>query len=342
MSLRVLLGTYANAGGAGLRTLTFQDGTWTAGDISPDVRNASFGTRSQRHDLYYFVDEQADGAVGVYRASDGGWQTIATVPTWGAEPCYVALDPKEELLAVANYGSGSAAVFRIDPQSGVPTDPPIVLADSGHGRNGDRQEGPHVHCTCFSPEGRWLYVVDLGTDQITSYEVSTDGSLGAREVAYRAPEGSGPRHLVFHPTQPLAILLSELASTLTILRVEGGTLRPVVTVSTLPPDFHGESLGGHLSLNAAGDRVYVTNRGHDSIATFGWDGGETLSLFQHLPSGGNSPRSFVLLEAERQMLVAHEQSGDVTAFDILPGGTLAGRGGGLTLPGAVFLLVAAT
>ena len=120
MSLRVLLGTYANAGGAGLRMLTFQDGTWTAGDTFPDARNASFGTRSQRHDLYYFVDEQADGAVGVYRASDGGWQTIATVPARGAEPCYVALDPKEELLAVANYGSGSAAVFRIDPHPACP------------------------------------------------------------------------------------------------------------------------------------------------------------------------------------------------------------------------------
>ncbi|WP_404829620.1 beta-propeller fold lactonase family protein [Sphingomonas aliaeris] len=83
-----------------------------------------------------------------------------------------------------------------------------------------------------------------------------------------------------------------------------------------------------MSLNAAGDRVYVTNRGHDSIATFRWDGGETLGLLQHLPSGGVSPRSVVLLEAERQMLVAHEQSGDVTAFDVLPGGTLAGRGGG--------------
>ena len=342
MSLRVLLGTYANAGGAGLQMLTFTDGAWTAGDTFPDVRNASFGTRSQRHDLYYFVDEQAEGAVGVYRASDDGWQTVASVPTWGAEPCYVALDPNEELLAVANYGSGSAAVFRIDPQSGVPLDPPIVLADSGHGRNGDRQEGPHVHCTCFSPDGRWLYVVDLGTDKITSYEVGPDGALGARDVAYRAPDGSGPRHLVFHPTRPLALLLSELASTLTILRVEGGMLRPVGTVSTLPPDFHGGSLGGHLSLNVAGDRVYVTNRGHDSIAIFRWEGGEALDLLQHVPSGGASPRSFVLLEAEHQMLVAHEQSGDVTAFDILPDGMLAGRGGGLKIQGAVFLLVAET
>ena len=119
-------------------------------------------------------------------------------------------------------------------------------------------------------------------------------------------------------------------------------LRPVGTVSTLPPDFHGGSLGGHLSLNVAGDRVYVTNRGHDSIAIFRWEGGEALDLLQHVPSGGASPRSFVLLEAEHQMLVAHEQSGDVTAFDILPDGMLAGRGGGLKIQGAVFLLVAET
>ena len=342
MTTRLFVGTYAHGGGAGLHALELaDDGTWSTGAASPVVRNASFGTYSSRHDLYYFVDEQSGGAVGAFRDAPDGWQQLARAATLGEEPCYVALDPSETLLAVANYGSGSVAVYRLDAD-GLPVAPPVLLQNTGHGANFDRQDGPHAHCACFGPDGTWLYVADLGTDAVLAFPVDpATGTLGARKLAFAAPAGSGPRHLVFHPDGDVAILLSELASTLTVFDVAGGDLRVRETVSTLPHGFSGTSLGGHLSLDAAGDRVYVTNRGHDSVAVFALDAAGGLALLQHLPSGGASPRSFVVLEAERQLVLANEQACTITAFDLAADGMLTRNPTDLAIPGAVFLLVAA-
>jgi 6-phosphogluconolactonase len=342
MNVRLHAGTYARNGGGGLHYLESSGrSNWSIRDTFPGAQNASFGTHSSRHDVYYFIDEQAEGALGAYRKTSSGWEQLARVRTLGAEPCYVTLDADQSSLAVANYGSGSAAVFRLDEGTGIPLEPPIVLQNAGSGPDQDRQDGPHAHCTCFSRDKRWLFVVDLGTDEVLAYAFDpADSSLGERKTAFSAPPGSGPRHLVYHPILPLALLVSELDSTLTVLQCTHGRLLARQTVSALPASFVDESLAGHLSVNAAGDRVYVTNRGHDSIAVFAWDEAGVLELLQHVPSGGASPRSFVLLEAERQLLIANEEEGNITTFALEPDGTLSQLVNPIPLPGAVFLMVA--
>lgn len=321
----IFVGTYAESGGPGLQRLGFHaTHGWACEDAFPSARNASFAAYSARHDLHYLVDEHRTGTVGVFRETIDGWREVGRVATAGADPCYVVLDAEEGRLAVANYGSGSIAMFRLDPATGLPCDDPDVRANTGCGPVEDRQEGPHAHCVRFGPDGQWLFHVDLGTDEILAYPLDpTTGRLGERHLAYAAPAGSGPRHLVFHPTLPLAILASELASTLTLLRVEGGSLTAIHAISTLPDGFEGTSIAGHLSLDRSGARIYVTNRGHDSVAVFDWSDGHIPYLLQHVPSGGASPRAFVLLDAERLLVLANEEGDTVTVFDVRDDGTLA-------------------
>lgn len=315
------IGTYSEAGGAGLYPLRLRPGGWSLGEAYPAAPNASYGAYSHRHDLHYLLDEGPNGAVGVFRRDAGGWRSLARVPTHGAEPCYIALNPHENSLAVANYGSGSVALFQLDTRSGVPGDPPELRENAGRGPVADRQEGPHAHCAVFATDRKWLYQTDLGTDEVLAFALDADGHrLGECQLAFQAPAGSGPRHLVFHPHKPCALLVSELASTLTVLGVGEGVLTARQSVSTLPPKFDGNSLGGHLAINADGDRVYVTNRGHDSIAIFALDDSGDVSLLGHVPSGGASPR-FLLLDPQERMLVANEEGNNVTIFNIATGGT---------------------
>src|ERR1700712_2630913 len=92
--LRLHVGTYSKAGGLGLTTVS--SGTnWEVERAYDGARNASFGTYSARFGLHYFVDEQADGAIGAYRDGSSGWEQMALLPTQGAEPCYVALNGHE-------------------------------------------------------------------------------------------------------------------------------------------------------------------------------------------------------------------------------------------------------
>jgi 6-phosphogluconolactonase (cycloisomerase 2 family) len=339
----IWIGTYDGGGGEGVYPL---DRTtperWTIGEPYRDAPNASFGTYSPRFDLHYLVDERAEGAIGVYRRDSVGWVQLAQVAAGGAAPCHIALDRTETNIAVANYASGSIALHRLDPTTGLPVAAPVLHTNTGHGPNTDRQQSPHAHWVGFSLDNRWLYATDLGTDAVLAFAFDADrGTLGAPMIACAAPPGSGPRHLLIHPRRPRsAYLACELTNTLVALEVDGATLRHRTTISTLPADWHGESIVAHIAVDAAGDRLYISNRGHDSIAVFTLDAKGDPTLLQHVASGGASPRFFLLLEDERQMIVAHERDHRVTALAIMPDGALAPTGIAVHVPGAAFAFAA--
>lgn len=320
MTTRLYVGSYGERGLHRLNLAT--DGTLAIGPSSGIAANASYGALSSTHGLLYLVDEREDGAIGVFRPIDDGWERLAEVPTHGALPCFLSLSPDERTLAVANYGDGSCTAIALDPDSGLPAQRGTVRRNQGHGPVADRQDGPHAHCAVFSKDGRWLYQTDLGTDEIRAFRVDAErGTLGEGATAWRAKPGSGPRHVVLHPAEPLAFLVSELASTLTVLEVAEGRFLERETVSTLPADFEGESLGGHLAFDSTTSRLFVTNRGHDSIAAFACDDGG-LRLLGHSPAGGKSPRFVLILEPDGVMLVANEEGGGVTAFHVRDDGML--------------------
>ncbi|WP_052730490.1 lactonase family protein [Sphingomonas sp. SRS2] len=335
-ALRLHVGTYAHAGGKGLYPLDYDgSGGWELGQPYRSASNASFGAFSPHHDCYYLVDEQEDGALGSHKNGSGGWKALASVTTGGAAPCYVALENGGKRVAVANYESGSIALFSIDPATGAALGDPLLHQHHGSGPNPDRQRGPHAHCVQFSSDGRWLYHVDLGTDQILAFPTGADASLADPHIAYAAPPGSGPRHLLLGP-EGRAFLVSELASTLTVLAEENGVFRERHRLSTLPSRHEGQNLGGHIAMNSTGNRVYVSNRGHDSIAVFDLTD-DRPTLIHHIPSGGASPRFFLLIEEHRRLAIANEEAGNVVIV-ALKGDAAPTHEATIAIPGAAFIL----
>ncbi|MBB3911947.1 lactonase family protein [Sphingomonas desiccabilis] len=339
-SRRVLAGTYVQEGGAGFVPLeAAPGGGWSAGRALPEIANASFGVQSGGTGVRYLVDEQAEGALGIYGRD---FRRMARVSTLGADPCHVALSPDGRALAVANYSSGSVALWKLDPTTGLPIDEAARIVHGGSGPDRERQAGAHAHWVGFVPGQPLLHAVDLGADAVFAHHLDPQsGALARTTVAYRAEPGSGPRHLARHPRLPVAYLVAELANTVTILGAEGdGSFRRRGVVSTLPAGFAGSSAAGHIALNRKGDRLYVSNRGHNSIAVFavGTDGG--LTLLQHVACGGNWPRMFLLLEERGEMLVANQRSGTVASLRIGSDGMLrAATSHGVPVPGVAYLTV---
>ena len=341
---RLWVGTYAGGGGEGVYPLhrDADAAEWATHAADGVAQNCSFGVHAARTGLHYLVDEHG-GTVGVFRYGGDasvGWDCLARIPTGGAAPCHIALDRSESWVAVANYAGGSIMLQRLDPETGLPLGAPILRANAGSGPNPDRQEAPHAHWVGFSADNRWLYATDLGTDEVLAFAFDAgDGTLGPPVVAFDAPAGSGPRHLLLHPKRPgLAYLACELTSELILLDVSGSAFVPRMRLSTLPADAAAGSIVAHIAANAAGDRVYVSNRGDDSIAVFALDDHGEPRLLQHVGSGGASPRFFLLLEDETQMIVAHERDHRVTRLDIRPDGTLLPADTGIVVPGAAFIL----
>jgi 6-phosphogluconolactonase len=318
--LVIYIGTYAASGGAGIVPLTIApDGALQPGEPYSSALNASFSAGPAQSGLLYLVDEEA-GMIGVHRRDAGQWHERARVPSGGSAPCYLSLDREERLLAVANYDSGHVALFDLDGD-GLPQEPPGLFRAPGQGPVADRQEGPHAHCVRFAPENNALYAVDLGADRIMRLALE-NGRPSESSLAWAAPPGSGPRHLLFHPRLPLAVLLSELASTLTLLALrDDGTLSTIEVVPTVPAAFNGENLGGHLELDPSGSRIYVSNRGHNSVVLFHLEpddrSGWRIQAVCHVPSGGDHPRHFRLIDSPDLgplLVVAHEQDGRVVVF----------------------------
>ncbi len=326
-SADLLIGTYAHLGGRGACPLHLRDGTWTLGDPLPAIADASWGVR-MADGGYLFVGERDEGEV---LRTDAALTVTNRFASGGAAPCHLAMAPDGCRCAVANYGDGRVAL--LDPDTGRRID----HASDGHGPNAQRQEGPHAHWVGFDPDRGRLHSIDLGSDAIRALALDGD-SFGDAATVYLAPAGSGPRHLAWHRWLSVAYLISELAATLTILDRTGETWRARAILPTLPPGVDADTLGGAIALNAAGDRLYVTNRGHDSIVAFAVDADGDLSYLDHCPSGGASPRFLLPLEDIAALVVANEEGGNIGIVSLDPHGGFSGEMRTIAIPGAVFAI----
>ena len=304
-AVSLFVGTY----GRGIVPLVYRpsDDRLEAGTAVPSAGNASYGVFDPERNLHYIVDEQDKGTVGVWRQAGHEWHCLLVVPSGGEAPCFVSLDADRRRMAVANYKSGHVAIYPLDGH-GLPIGEAVRHAHTGNGPNAERQDGPHAHCARF--HRGWLYQTDLGTDDVLAYDPE-----GGANVAFRLPTGQGPRHIVFHPRLPVAYVITELGSRIFALTLEAdGQFSQRQVVSTLPDGAAPGSLGGHLALNRAGNRLYASNRGHDSIAVFAVGDDGALALMQVAPAHGRSPRFFRLLEDHGRVLVAHQNGNSVVCL----------------------------
>jgi 6-phosphogluconolactonase len=343
MAARAALGDlvyYVGSMGAGATTLSYSPAydKWTLGKADPSVPNASFGVYSPKLKRHYIVNEQDAGTIGVYQSnSSGKFSKKGEVSSQGKSPCYVSLDATESYLAVANYGSGNIAVYPLD-KSGMPGTP-VVKQNSGTGKDPERQEGPHAHWVKWSPDGKFIYSVDLGTDELIAWPFdAATGAVGDKIVAFKCEAGYGPRHFLIHPSGQVAYLLGELANAVVTLRPNGdGTFIGTQWTSTLPEGFTDHSQAAHIALNREGNLLYVSNRGHNSIVTWYLDGTGRLGASAFTPCGGDWPRFFTMVPGLDRIVIANQKSGDLNIVRLHSDGTLGDSVLKLTVPAPVFV-----
>jgi 6-phosphogluconolactonase len=288
--------------------------------------NPSFLTIHPNGRVLYAVNEvdtqngRSTGGVSAFAiASDTGALTrLNEQPSEGAAPCYVSVDRTGRVVFVANYNGGSVALLPIETDGSLAR-AAHVEKHTGSGPNAERQEAAHAHCIVADPSNRFVLAADLGADRVFVYRLDLEGKslrhVEGGDAVMRS--GAGPRHIAFHPTLALVFVANELDSTVATLRfdAERGALSLLDAGSTLPAGWTGTNYPADIHIAPSGRTLYVSNRGHNSIAVFSVaEKTGALALEQVVSTDGDWPRNFTLDPTGRWLLVANQRSDSIVLF----------------------------
>jgi len=279
-------------------------------------------------------------------AKSGKLTLLNQIPALGEDPCYLSFDKTGKYVLVANYSSGTIAVFPIlaDGQLGEHT---ALIKDQGvMGPNKERQEAPHAHWIGVTPGNLFVFVADLGLDEIMMYRFDeSKGSLVPHQPAFAMLDpGAGPRHIAIHPSGRFVYVVNELKSTVAVFSSAAQKKnQPYLVlkqhISLLPKNFSGRNDAAEIAVHRNGKFLYASNRGHDSITVFTIDETKgTLTFVARVPTGGKEPRHFAIDPTGKYLLAENQLSNNIVVFKIDPAtGALTPTGQVVEVPSPVDL-----
>lgn len=320
----LLVGTYTSGRSTGIHVYDFnkKDGSVKIAD-SVRTSNPSYLAVAPNQKFVYAVSETQRGNFsGKIRSfsfdpENGKLKYINEEPSVGDNPCYVIVDNTGNWVICANYTSGTLAVLPIkkDGSLGAAVS---TSQHTGHGTNPKRQEGPHVHSTVLSPDNKYLFVQDLGLDKIIIYSFNERTGAIARKDSVKLRDGSGPRHLIFHPNKKWAYLVQEMGGTATAFDYQNGKLKVIQTISNLPPNFNQYFTSADVHVSNDGRFLYTSTRDSANIITIYSINQKTgkLTVVGRQSVLGKTPRNFNLDPDGNYLLVANQNSDNVVIFKI--------------------------
>jgi 6-phosphogluconolactonase len=313
-----------------------------------------FGAAMTMHaDTFVYVSMAPEKKIQIYRLDpkDGKLTPTGALDVEGS-PGALCVDPDKKFLFASLRTIDSLASYAIDPATGKLKHINTVLREKGgnaayvnyhaghralysasymagnwskHEVTDDGQIAKQprymlktrktAHAVVFSPDGQWFFVPHVESNEIQQFRRETDGFVLVEEAKGGSAK-AGPRHLAFHPTLPMAYSSDESGSSVTAYSFNKATgLRPVQTLSTLPAGFKGQNTTAEVKVHPNGKFVWVSNRGHESLAGFAIDAKGSLTAIGQTPTE-KTPRSFEIEPDGRWMFGAGEGSGKLAVFSV--------------------------
>lgn len=319
---------------------------WTEGKGAV-VLNPSYLTVTPQSGRLYAVIEtmtyegQSGGAVAAFDLEGGELRLLGIRHTCGTLPCHLLVDEKRGYVYTANYMSGSVSMFRLESDGSI-GEMCDFKQHEGRGQDDFRQEGPHVHFVGLAGDDKGIWCVDLGLDRIKYYEVDEVHSrlIAREELDLVLPAGSGPRHFVRdHIRSDIMYVVCELTSEVIMISCDKKGGRIVQRISTLPREAPASTCAA-VHISEDGRFLYVSNRGHDSIAVFKLDMiSRELELVEIVKTSGRNPRDFTLWNSS--IFIANQSSNGIMIFNVdLESGRISDSGHKIQCPEPVCVVIA--
>ncbi|MFD0939256.1 lactonase family protein [Pedobacter boryungensis] len=318
----LLIGTYTNKGNSeGIYVYSYNGLTAETSlkSIAKNVVNPSYLAVSGNKKFVYSVNEDGkNSAVSAFsfNSQSGDLSFLNKKSSEGADPCYIAIDDKNVILA--NYSGGTISVFGRNADGSL-SDAKQIIQHTGRSIDPKkRQESAHVHQVQFTPDHKYLISNDLGEDliYIYNYNAASIDKILTIKIVIKTNAGTGPRHLVFSPNGKFAYLAHEFNGNITAFSYANGNLKKLHEIATVPKDFTGKIDGADIHISPDGKFLYETNRGDaNTIAVFSILPTGILKFIERVSTLGKGPRNFAIDPSGNHVLVAHQYTNDVVIFN---------------------------
>ncbi len=320
----VYIGTYTGPKSRGIyrAELDLATGRLTEPVLAAQAENCSFLNIDPSRGRLYAVNEEGQQRGGVLAyAIDGPTGKLTRLgdpAVCGSGPCHLVVDRSGKCVLVASYGTGTVAALAIHGDGSLANATRVIQHEDA---GSPKPRSPHAHSMNVDLANRIVVAADLGLDQLRLYRLDPEqAKLTPHDPPFVAVKsGSGPRHFVFHPGGKFAYSNMETTSEVIAFAYDEsrGTLLELQTLSTLPTDFQGNNSTAEIQVHPSGRFVYVSNRGHDSIAIFGVgpQSGQ-LTALGHQSTAGKTPRNFGIDPTGQYLLAANQSSNNIVVFRI--------------------------
>lgn len=273
---------------------------------------------SRNGKFLYAVNWEKAGGVSAFAVDQktGKLNFLNRVSAQGDLPNQIMLDPTGKIAVSVNYDTGNVVAYKVLPDGKLSES---FWSDQHSGKPlSVRQPGPKAHGIIFSPNGKYMYIAQLGLDRVYAYEVdAAKGTITPGATPYvNTHAGAGPRRAQISPDGKTLYVNHETDSEVSVFKVDGTTLTQVQVTSTLPADFKERNSNAEIELDKAGKHLYVSNRGHDSIAVFDVRPDGTLWRTAIVPAGARTPRNLRIDPTGNFLVSANENGGNLTIFRI--------------------------
>lgn len=316
----ILAGTYDSGSSKGIFIYKFnyKTGEATKASNNTDISNASYITTDEKTNTVYAVSEHTNAKAKVFAFAFNRITGILTkkmeAQAGGDHPCYIAISPKDNIIATANYSSGSASIFKIN--SGLDTNIAAqIIQHKGKSINATRQAAPHVHTTNFDAYGN-CWVADLGTDSIHVYAWKNNAML--QIAAIKMAAGSGPRHIAFSKKLRHAYSVNELDATVSLVDYTDINNLQLKQIQSLVDSVVSEDEGAaDIHISPDGTFLYASIRGRSNqIAVLSVEKDGWLTRIKNTNTMGQKPRNFFIDKTGKYLFIANENSNTIMIFTI--------------------------
>ena len=322
------VGSYSDTGpyvpeargiGVSMCVLNLESGTIEKRGECTEAKNSTYLEKSPDGEYVFVAADMFDdeGEVQVFSLESGELSLVSSQSSHGQSTCHVSCDLKGEMVFVSSYQDGKLTTHKFNGEEIFPAS--RIISYTGSGPNAERQEAAHAHQAVVSPNNKWLYVCDLGSDKIWIHEPDKLSEDKKSWKSVDVPPGYGPRHLVWNAQLPIAYVLCELNSHILVYEWDelDGEMDLIEDIDALPNEYTGVAAGAAIRFHPTNKTLFISDRGQNSIVVHSINESDgRLTYEEWFSTRGKAPRDFNIDPTGKWLLAANQDTHTIVPFQL--------------------------